>query len=172
MRIERLTDVVVCAQAERFLRGLERAKAGEHDHGDVRIDLANETETIDAVGSGHADIGDDRIGMLLAKKTQSIFHRVGQMYLIVWLQEHAETFARPHLIIDNEDLRKFRAGGHRRKQSQRKLRPCRGRMESFDRHALRIKSAAALAAKKQPPLEDATCESETICAIYIKFTNA
>ena len=40
-RIKRLADVIVRAQAQRLLGRLERAETGQHDHGNMRIDLAD-----------------------------------------------------------------------------------------------------------------------------------
>ena len=39
--VKRFIDVIVSAEPERFLGGLERAETGEHNYGKVRIDFAD-----------------------------------------------------------------------------------------------------------------------------------
>ncbi len=63
-RIKGFVDVIVSAETERFLRGLERAEAGEHDYGEMRINFANLAQAVDAVHPGHANVHDNCIGML------------------------------------------------------------------------------------------------------------
>ena len=111
-RIKRLADVVVSAEAERFLGRLERAEAGQHDDGKMWIDLANQAQAFDARHSRHPDIHDDGVGLFFGQELQTLFDRVGGMHLIARLQEHAQTFARSHFVVDDEDLREFGVGNH------------------------------------------------------------
>jgi hypothetical protein len=61
-RIKGFVDIIVCAEAERFLCGLECAEAGEHDYGEVRINFADLAQTVDAVHPGHTNVHDNCIG--------------------------------------------------------------------------------------------------------------
>jgi hypothetical protein len=110
-RVERLADVIIRAQPERFLRGLQRAKPSQHDHRDVRIDLADAPQTINAARAGHADISDDGIRMFFLEKLDAGLDTIGGVDLIVRLQEHPQAFARTHFVIDDQDLREI--GGNR-----------------------------------------------------------
>ena len=62
--VKRFIDVIVSAEPERFLGGLERAEAREHYYGKMGIDFADFAQAINPVHSGHANIHHDRIGAL------------------------------------------------------------------------------------------------------------
>ena len=110
--VERLADVIVRAEPQRFLRGLERAESRQHDHRDMRIDLADPPQAIDAVRARHADVADDRVGPFLAQQANAGFDGIRGVHLVVRLQEHAQTFARANFIIDDEHLRQVAGYGH------------------------------------------------------------
>ena len=64
-RIKWLADVVVRAEAKRFLGRFERAESGQHDDGKMRIDFANPAQAFDAGHAGHSNVHDDRVGFFL-----------------------------------------------------------------------------------------------------------
>ena len=109
--IERFADVIVRPEPQSFLGRFERAKPGEHDYSDVRIDLANLAQAINAAGAGHPNVADDGVRLLLAQDTQAGLDIFGGVDLIVGLKEHPQAFARTHFVIDDENLREF--GGDR-----------------------------------------------------------
>ena len=105
VRIKRLVDVIVRAQPQGLLRGLQRAETGEHDDGNVRIDFADPAQTIDAISARHANVGDHRVGMFFLQQPNAGLDGVRRVHLIVRLQEHAQTLARTDLVVDDEDFR-------------------------------------------------------------------
>ena len=111
-RIEWLADVIVRAQPQGFLGRFERAKAGEHDDGDVRIDFPDFAQAIDAARPGHADVADDRVRLLFAQNAQTGLDVIGCVNLIIGLQEHPQAFARPHFVVDDKNLGEFGSDHH------------------------------------------------------------
>ena len=77
------------------------------------IDFTDSTQTVDAVGARHANIGYDGIGLFFAQEANASFDRIGGMDLIIGLQEHAQAFARSHFVINDENLWQIRINGHR-----------------------------------------------------------
>ena len=112
-RIKGFADVIVSAEAQCFLRRFQRAETGEHDHGKIRIDLANPPQTLNAGRAGHANVHHDGVGMFLAQKPNAGLDAVSRVHGVIRLEQHAQTFARTHLVIDDENLRAFRGDGHR-----------------------------------------------------------
>src|SRR5438874_5152400 len=107
--VKRFIDVIVSAEPERFLGGLERAEAREHYYGKMGIDFADFAQAINPVHSRHANIHHDRIGALFLQELQAGLDVFRSVDLIARLEQHAQAFAWSDFIIDNQDL-----GGIRR----------------------------------------------------------
>ena len=112
VRIKRFADVIVGSKSKRFFGGLECAETCQHDDGQMRIDLTDLTKTFDSTDSGHPYVHDDGVGLLFFEKFDAGLDAVGGVHLIIWFQQHAQAFARPHFVINNQDLGEFGRGGH------------------------------------------------------------
>src|SRR5262249_49794850 len=110
--VKRLADVIVGAESQRLLGRFERTKASEHDDRKMRIDLADLTQPFNAADSGHPNVHDNGVGMFFFEEFEASLNAIGGVDPIIWFQEHAQAFTRPHFIVDNEDLGKFRRGDH------------------------------------------------------------
>ena len=111
MSIKWLGDVIVSAKSESFLGGFKRPKTGEHDDRKMRIDFANLTQTLNAAYSRHPNIHDDGIGLFLFEEFEAGLDAIGSVHLIIWFQKHAQAFARPHFVINDENLRLVGSNG-------------------------------------------------------------
>src|SRR5205823_13103443 len=105
--IEWLVDVIVRAEPERFLGGLQRTESGQHDNSDVRVYFADPPQTIDAARARHPDVGDHGVGLFFLQQLDPVVDAVRGINLIVRFEKHAQAFARTHLVIDDEDLGKI-----------------------------------------------------------------
>src|SRR5262249_53243510 len=105
-------DVVICAETQRLLCRVERAKTGEHDDGQMRIDFADLTKAFDPADSRHPNVHYDGVGLFFFEKLEAGFDAIRRMHLIIGFQKHPQTFARSHLVINNEDLGEFGRGRH------------------------------------------------------------
>ena len=113
VRIKRFADVIVGTKPESFFRGFERAETGEHDHGKMRINLANLTQPFNSAHARHPNIHDDGVGLFFFKHFEPGLDAIGGVHLIIWFQKHSQALARPHFVINNKDLGQFGPGGHR-----------------------------------------------------------
>ncbi len=89
----------------------------------MRIDLPNFAQTFDAAGPGHADIADHGVRLFFTQDAKAGFHIVGRVDPVIGLQEHPQTFARTHFVIDDQDLGEFGGDGHFGRE--KKLSACR-----------------------------------------------
>ena len=62
LRIDRLGEVVVGADLDRFDGGLDRALPREDDRGDVAVLLLQAPDELETVDAGHREIADDDAG--------------------------------------------------------------------------------------------------------------
>ena len=81
--VKRLINIIVCAQPERLLRGLERTETGKHNYGKVRIDLPDLAQAINAIGARHTDVHDDCIGCVFLQQLQPQLHIISRVNLII-----------------------------------------------------------------------------------------
>src|SRR5260370_6007312 len=112
MSIEGFGDIRVGAEWESFLRSFKRTKSGEHDDRKMGVALANLSQTFNAAHPRHPNVHDNCVGLFLSKQFEPGLNAVGRAHLIIWFQEHAQAFARPHFIVNNKDLGEFGRGGH------------------------------------------------------------
>ena len=80
-RIKGFADVIVSAQTQCFLRCFQRAETCQHDHGKMRVDLADPPQTLDAGGAGHANVHDDRVGMFFPQKPNAGLNAIGRVHV-------------------------------------------------------------------------------------------
>ena len=102
LRVERLLQIVIRAEADRFLGGLERAEPGEHDHGDGRIDFPDLAEPLDPRFDRHADIHHHRIRLALLEQLNAPVHGIGAKDVEAVLQENSKALPRTTLVVDHE----------------------------------------------------------------------
>src|SRR5205814_9824524 len=102
--VKRFIDVIVSAEAERFLGGLERAEAREHYHGKMRIDFADFAQAINPVHSGHANVHHYGIRALFLQELQAGLDVFRSVALIARPEQRAQAFAWPDFIIANKAL--------------------------------------------------------------------
>ena len=112
--IERFADVIVGPETQRFLGRLQRTEAGQHDDGQMWIDLADLAQAFDAVHPWHANVHDDGVGLFFPEQLKSGLDAIGGVHLIIGFEEHAKAFPRPNLVVDDKNLGQFGQGGHNR----------------------------------------------------------
>jgi hypothetical protein len=80
------------------------------------------------------------------------------MHLIIWFQEHAQAFARPHFVINNKNLGQFGRGGHNASAAiEARGMPQRGRRNKKNRRKFIWLSRANVEAEISGT-QGATCE--------------
>src|SRR5260370_32856599 len=127
MSIKRLADIIVCPEPQSFLRSFKRTKTGEHDNREIRVDLTDLTQTVDSAHSRHPNVHDDGVGLFFFEEFEAGLDAIGGVDLIIWFQEHAQAFVRPHFVINNKDLGQFGRGGHKSAAAKKsKGMPARG----------------------------------------------
>lgn len=104
VHIERLLEIFVRAETDGGLGGREGTVARHHDHRNFGIDLAHGLEALDAVFLRHADVHHDHRKRLLADHLQAAVHAVHGNDIEFVLKEVGDAFARPELVIDDQDL--------------------------------------------------------------------
>ena len=131
--VERLADVVIGPETQRFLGRFERAKTRQHDDGKMWIDLADLAQPLDPIDAGHANVHDDGIGLFFLEQLEAGLDAIGGVHLVIGFQEHAQTFARTDLVVDDEDLGCFGSDDHNKpsRVAARRVPRAPGRTNNF-----------------------------------------
>src|SRR2546430_1089200 len=79
--IKWLADIIIGAESQSFLGRFKRAKTGQHDDGQMRIDLSNLTETFDSAHARHPNVHDNGVGLFFFEKLESSLNAIGGVHL-------------------------------------------------------------------------------------------
>jgi hypothetical protein len=101
--LDRLGEVVLGAGPHRSHCSADVAERGGHDHGKLRVLLAEFGKELHAVQSRHAQIGDHDVGRALRGQRQGLLTVAGAVHLVAGLlEELLEPAARAGLVVDHE----------------------------------------------------------------------
>ena len=102
--VERLAQVVACAEPHRLHGGIGRREGGDHDAEDVLIDLLRGAQHVDAAQVGHLDVGNQEIDRLVLEQVDGGAAVLGQEHLVPLASQHdRQQLAHRALIVDDED---------------------------------------------------------------------
>ena len=108
--VGRLAQILVRARHHRLLRRQQRAVAGQHDHGDMRVDFAQLLQGPDSVHFRHPDVehhGGERARVELGERLLGPFRGV---HLEFPRQAERDRFARAVFVVHHEHGRFFLHG--------------------------------------------------------------
>ena len=102
---ERLLDEVVGAEPHRLDRDLDVAMAGDHDDGQLGIDLLRAAQQLQPVDALHLEIGDQHAGKIRAQLAERrrgvVLHRELEARELEPLRDR---FAHRRLVVDEQDV--------------------------------------------------------------------
>ena len=101
---ERLFDKISDAVPDGGASGLERAEAGQDDDTDVRVDLADLRQSVEAILAGHAQVEDDQVRRALVKPGNTFIDTVGKIDVVLRRQQDAQTLPGGSLVVDDDDM--------------------------------------------------------------------
>ncbi len=119
--VERLRQVVDGAELHGVDGGPDRSGGGQHDDRDVRAQVAQATQDVEAVHAGHDEVEEHEVDRLAGDAGERARAVAREKRLVDALEEHPQGFADPGLVVDDEDAR------HRTAPCQAERRPGIGR---------------------------------------------
>ncbi len=110
--VERLAQVIACAEPHRFHRRLGRRERGDHDAQNVLIDLLGRTQHVDAAQIGHLDIRYQQVDGFALEQADGGSAVFGEQNLVSFAPQHNRQQL-PHrsFIVDDQNARWTTLGG-------------------------------------------------------------
>ena len=105
---EGLDQVLEGPVGQRVLHRLQGRVGRDHHDLDAGVDALDAAEELDAVHLRHLDVHEDQVRVEALQRTQRRFTAIGGGDVVPGLEDHAERFPRPHLVVHHEDARAVR----------------------------------------------------------------